>query len=101
MVVLVGVDDGDTLGMIYHITGKSCTVISLKTSVPRENPVIKSIISYFPSSEIYEREVVDLFGFKIEGLPEGSRYPLPDDWPQGQYPLRKDWKPESEKQEDK
>jgi Ni,Fe-hydrogenase III component G len=29
----------------------------------------------------------------VTGLPEGSRYPLPDNWPEGQYPLRKDWKP--------
>ena len=28
---------------------------------------------------------------QVQGLPPGNRYPLPDDWPQGQYPLRKDW----------
>ena len=32
-----------------------------------------------------------MFGIKVEGLPEGERYPLPDGWPEGQYPLRKDW----------
>jgi Ni,Fe-hydrogenase III component G len=36
---------------------------------------------------------MDLLGIKVEGLPEGRRYPLPDNWPQGQYPLRKDWDP--------
>ncbi|MDD5432403.1 MAG: NADH-quinone oxidoreductase subunit C, partial [Candidatus Omnitrophica bacterium] len=56
----------------------------------------KSVISYFPGAEIYEREVVDLFGAKVEGLPPGNRYPLTDDWPTDQFPLRKDWKPSAE-----
>ena len=46
----------------------------------------------FPAAEIYERELIDLLGAKVAGLPEGKRYPLPDDWPAGEYPLRKDWK---------
>ena len=49
----------------------------------------------FPAAHIYERELVDLLGAKVEGLPPGNRYPLPDDWPEVQYPLRKDWKQES------
>ena len=61
--------------------------------------MFKTVISYFPDAEIYEREVVDLFGVTIEGLPPGNSYPLPDDWPKGQYPLRKDWKPELKKGE--
>jgi Ni,Fe-hydrogenase III component G len=67
-------------------------LINLKTSAPKENPQIKSITQYFPSAEIYERELVDLFGAKVEGLAPGNRYPLTDDWPPGEYPLRKDWK---------
>jgi len=35
-----------------------------------------------------------MLGVQIEGLPPGKRYPLPDNWPAGQYPLRKDWKTE-------
>ena len=29
---------------------------------------------------------------KLRGLPAGRRYPLPEDFPTDQYPLRKDWK---------
>ena len=39
-----------------------------------------------------ERELMDLLGAKVEGLPAGKRYPLSDDWPTDEYPLRKDWK---------
>ncbi|MDD5687394.1 MAG: NADH-quinone oxidoreductase subunit C [Elusimicrobia bacterium] len=89
---MTGVDDGSTLGFIYHLTRTDGIVINVKISVPKDNPKIKTIIGYFPAAVIYEREVVDLLGAKVEGLPEGSRYPLPDGWPEGQYPLRKDWK---------
>ena len=97
---ITGLDYGESIGMIYHLTRQDGIVVNLKTSVPRENPVIQSIINYFPASELYEREVVDLLGAKVEGLPDGSRYPLPDGWPEGQYPLRKDWKSETSQKED-
>jgi Ni,Fe-hydrogenase III component G len=98
---MTGVDDGSTLGFIYHLTRTDGIVINVKISVPKDNPKIKTIIEYFPAAVIYEREVVDLLGAKVEGLPEGSRYPLPDGWPEGQYPLRKDWKPDVLKKENK
>jgi membrane-bound hydrogenase subunit beta len=88
---ITGLDDGTELGVIYHLTRQDGIVINVKTGVPKDNPVIKTIMGYFPSAEFYERELVDLLGAKVEGLPEGSRYPLPDGWPDGQYPLRKDW----------
>jgi membrane-bound hydrogenase subunit beta len=88
---ITGLDEGTELAMIYHLTRQDGIVINLKTSVPKDNPVIKTIMDYFPSAEYYERELVDLLGAKVEGLPEGSRYPLPEGWPDGQYPLRKDW----------
>jgi NADH-quinone oxidoreductase subunit C len=34
---------------------------------------------------------MDLFGFKVEGLAMGNRYPLTDDWPRDAFPLRKDY----------
>jgi Ni,Fe-hydrogenase III component G len=98
---ITGLDYGESIGMIYHLTRQDGIVVNLKTSVPKENPVIQSIINYFPAAELYEREVVDLLGARVEGLPEGSRYPLPDGWPEGQYPLRKDWKSETSQKEGK
>jgi NADH:ubiquinone oxidoreductase subunit C len=96
---ITGLDDGNTLGIIYHLANKEGIVINIKIRVPKDKPKIKTIIEYFPSAEFYERELVDLFGIEVEGLPEGTRYPLPDDWPDGQYPLRKDWKSDVLKKE--
>jgi membrane-bound hydrogenase subunit beta len=97
---ITGLDEQENLGFIYHLAHDAGILLNIKTSVPKENPVLKSVIRYFPGAEIYEREVVDLFGAKVEGLPPGNRYPLTDDWPQGEFPLRKDWKPKAEQEKE-
>jgi membrane-bound hydrogenase subunit beta len=94
LATITGLDEGPALGVIYHIARTDGTVLNLHTSVPREKPVLKTITAYFPAAEAYERELVDLLGMQVDGLPAGSRYPLPDDWPANQFPLRKDWKPQ-------
>jgi len=89
---ITGLDEGENMGFIYHLADEYGSVINLKTFAPKNNPTIQTVTGYFAGAEIYERELVDLFGAKVEGLPEGNRYPLTDDWPKDQFPLRKDWK---------
>jgi Ni,Fe-hydrogenase III component G len=90
---LTGLDEADKLSVIYHLAREDGTVLNLKTSVDKNNPVLMTVTATFPSAEVYERELVDLLGFKVEGLPQGNRYPLTDDWPLDEHPLRKDWLP--------
>ena len=90
---LTGLDEGEKLVAVYHLGQENGTVLNLKTSVDKIKPLIKSVTPYFPSAEVYEREIEDLLGFEVEGLTPGNRYPLTDDWPKGEFPLRKDWKP--------
>ena len=97
---ITGLDEGTTLGFIYHIVREDGIILSIKVSVDRNNPVIKTITGYFANADIYERELMDLLGAKVEGLPEGNRYPLSDDWPTDEYPLRKDWKKKEEVKSD-
>ena len=89
---ITGLDEGTTLGFIYHIAREDGIMLNIKVSVDRNNPVIKTITHDFPGADIYERELMDLLGAKVDGLPAGKRYPLSDDWPIDEYPLRKDWK---------
>ena len=89
---ITGLDETQTLGFIYHIAREDGIMLNIKVSVDRNDPVIKTITGYFPGADIYERELMDLLGTKVQGLPEGTRYPLSDDWPAGEYPLRKNWK---------
>jgi Ni,Fe-hydrogenase III component G len=86
-----GTDFGDAFGIIYHLANSDGIVANLTIKIPKADPRWKSVVNKFPGAVNYEREITDLFGVGIEGLPPGSRYPLPDDWPEGQYPLRKDW----------
>jgi NADH:ubiquinone oxidoreductase subunit C len=88
---ITGLDEGAELGFIYHLSKPSGEMLNLHTRLSKDAGVLKSIREYFPGGVIYEKELVDLLGAKVEGLPEGVRYPLPDDWPSDQHPLRKDW----------
>jgi membrane-bound hydrogenase subunit beta len=90
--VITGLDEGETFGVIYHVSNDGRMALSLKTHLPKDNPVIKTVTSYFPAADIYERELMDLLGIKVEGLGPGHRYPLSDDWPKDEFPLRKEWK---------
>ncbi len=89
---ITGLDNGTTFGAKYHFANDKGIMLNVEVNVPKGNPVIKSVTATFPSADKYERELIDMFGFQVEGLAPGKRYPLPDDWPAGQHPLRKDWK---------
>ncbi len=90
---ITGLDEGETLAAIYHLSGGHGVVLNLRTRVPRDQPVLRTVTDLFPGAANYERELDDLLGFTVDGLPAGKRYPLPDDWPKDEKPLRKDWKP--------
>ena len=89
---ITGLDVGENFEVIYHFYNDAGLVFNLKVFTPRENPILPSVTSVFPGVFLYERELMDLLGIVVEGAPPGRRYPLPDGWPEGQYPLRKDWK---------
>ena len=86
-----GLDLSKNLGVIYHLIEENIT-LSLKIEIPKGNPRIPTIIKIIPGAELYEREVHDLFGVVFTGHPDLSPLVLPDDWPKGLYPLRKEYK---------
>lgn len=96
---ITGLDEINNFGIIYHLAQESGVVLNLKVILPKEKPVLKTITASFPAAMIYEKEIMSLLGIKFEGIPELPRYPLPDDWPADQFPLRKDWSPEMLKKE--
>ena len=95
---ITGLDLGQSLGVVYHLVEGSI-VLSLKTSVPRDEPKLSTITHIIPGAELYEREIHDLFGIVFEGHPDLSPLVLPEKWPAGLHPLRKEWKVEAIKGE--
>ena len=87
---ITGFDEGVNLGACYHATDTHI-IATVKARAPLSSPVLPTVTGLFPGAVSYERELEDMFGIKVEGLPPGRRYPLPDDFP-AEHPLRKTWK---------
>ncbi len=65
--------------------------VALHARVPEDAPRIDSITPIIPGAGWSEREVQDLMGVEAVGHPDPRRLVLPDDWPEGLYPLRCDF----------
>jgi len=61
-------------------------------SVTYHDAKVPSICHIIPSATLYERELMEMFGITVEGTPDTGKLLLPDDWPDGVYPLRKSFK---------
>ena len=90
---ITAIDVGDDIEVLYHFFCQGVT-ISLSTLVPKANPVLDTITPIMPGAILYEREIQDLLGLKVKDHPDPRRLILPDDWEEGVYPLRKDYKVE-------
>ena len=67
----------------------SC-VVTLRVFIDRENPEIDSITSAVPAANWIEREMWELLGINFKNHPNMKHLLLADDWPEGNYPLRRD-----------
>jgi NADH-quinone oxidoreductase subunit C len=92
LVQIATVDTGASFELHYHLTGPHTSVVSIRTVLPRDAPRIASAHRILPAAALYERQIHDLFGIVFEGHPDPRRIILNEDWPEGEYPLRKDWK---------
>lgn len=92
---ITGLDTGmamDNLELLYHFCAGPA-VITLRVSLPRSVPIVPTLSQIIPSSEVFEREISEMFGVRIAGLSTPDYLYLPDDWPEATYPLRKDFDP--------
>jgi len=90
-----GVDDFDTLEILYHFShDPSGITISLRAILQdKQDPHIDTITGITRSAWWIERELHELFGIEFNGNSDLRPLLLPDDWPKGVYPLRKDFQP--------
>lgn len=92
LITISAVDNGKTLELVYHLTGPHRSVISIVIELPRDKPEALTMSDILPPAGLYERQIHDLLGIGFTGHPGLTRIILNEDWPSGEYPLRKDWK---------
>lgn len=88
---LSGVDLGDSLEVVYHITSTkySHSVVLKVLTTDREKAAILTVSDIWATAEFHEREVFDLLGIKFLNHPDLRRIFLDESWVG--YPLRKDY----------
>lgn len=86
--------DSEYIEVLYHFCPNG-VVINLRIKIPKSDPRIASLCSIVPNAEPYERELSEMLGIRVEGLRNQDHLYLPEDWQEGVYPLRKDFKPQS------
>jgi len=95
--ILSGNDIGENIELIYHFSiyyGERFaeTSISLITHLLKKNLKIPTITDLIPGAQTAEREIKEMLGVIIEGLPDLPNIFLPNDFQTGVYPLRRDEK---------
>lgn len=93
--VVVGNDERPLCGAfaLYYVLSMEdvdpCICV-VRCEISPEEPLFHSVAARVPACMWGEREVRDMFGLTPLGIPDERRLVLPDDWPEGLYPLRKD-----------
>ena len=86
---ITGVDNGAEIELLYHFVAAG-VALNLRAAVPKGVDRIDTITPEVPAAVLYEREIMDLLGVTMVGHPDPRRLSLPEDWPEGDYPLRRD-----------
>jgi Ni,Fe-hydrogenase III large subunit/Ni,Fe-hydrogenase III component G len=82
------------------VAEKFKTWIFVTLVVAKDKPEFPSLARQIYAANLFEREIKEMYGLQPVGNPDGRRLRLHDEvWPQGSYPLRKDF--EARKDQDK
>lgn len=87
-----GLDARFHIEILYHFTIERLgLLISIRVKLDKDRPVVDSLSSLIKGAAWIEREMHELIGIDFTGNPNLERLLLPDEWPQGVYPLRQDY----------
>ena len=90
MSIATAVDIRTGIEVLYHMAyDQHGTILSLRVLAEKPEPLIDSITDIIEGAEWIEREMHEMFGLNFTGHPKPERLLLPDDWPEGVYPLLK------------
>jgi Ni,Fe-hydrogenase III large subunit/Ni,Fe-hydrogenase III component G len=92
---LFGSDERQTAGtfVVHHVWSlpRLGTFLRIAAPVDPSASSFPSIAAAHPAANWFEREVMDFFGLAPLGHPNPTRVALHDDWPEGAWPLRRDF----------
>jgi membrane-bound hydrogenase subunit beta len=93
--VIAGNDLGDEIELLYILSVFYGTkfgeyMITFGIRLPKTDLTVPTITDLIPGALLSEREKQEFFGITVTDIPDGRRLFLPDDFPQGVYPWRKD-----------
>ncbi|MGQ9523886.1 MAG: hydrogenase large subunit [Armatimonadota bacterium] len=71
---------------------KEKSLVVVQCSVPVDDPTVGSVTPRVPAAGWAEREAKDLLGIVPLGHPDPRRLVLPDDFPEGVHPLRREYR---------
>jgi len=84
-------DHPDKIEIVYHFNLDPLgLIINIRIYAPKGDCEVESLLPMMKGAEWIEREVHELFGVKFKNHPNMKPLLLPDDWPKGKYPLRKE-----------
>lgn len=92
LIDLIGMDYGDSYGVIYYLSKSydPARVLVLKVATEdREKPRLYTVSDLWAIANYYEREAYDFFGIEFINHPDLRRMFLRQDWVG--YPFRKDY----------
>ena len=95
--IISGDDIGEEIELTYHFSlyyGERFkeTSINLTTLLPKKSLKIPTITDLIPGAQTAEREIKEMFGIKVEGLPDSPNLFLPVDFAKDIFPFRRDKK---------
>jgi NADH-quinone oxidoreductase subunit C len=107
MIAVSSVDTPDgVIAAVYHFdivpphNDETAITVNLRIDCAnRDDPRITSTASIIPGAQFFEREAFDLMGIVFDDHPQLERLILPDDFPDGVHPLRKDFLLDIQKEE--
>lgn len=90
--IATGTDTPAAIEVLYHWAFDQCGLMfSVRTKLDRDQPALESIAPICKGAEWIEREMWELLGITFRHHPNPRHLLLADDWPEGKYPLRRDY----------
>ena len=93
--VIAFADVGEAVELMYHFyiywgVPHEEILVTLTVALPKTDLKVPTITGIIPGALTSEREKQEMLGIEVVDIPDGRRLFLPEDFPAGVYPWRKD-----------